>query len=156
MLQGAASPKEAQKLCMPLALATDGVSPFHYSSRSMWPIVLTNLHLPPGMRHSVNSMHLSMIVPGPKAPDDLAPYLAVIVDELLLLYFQGVQVPAASGDCARTVRAMLIKVVSDLPGLMKVIRAVQTGAKVCIVKATPFKTIAWTHSFQALLGSISK
>jgi hypothetical protein len=49
-----------------LGLATDGVNPYGHnaSSYSIWPIMLTNLNLPPWLAIKATHMILSCIIPG--------------------------------------------------------------------------------------------
>jgi hypothetical protein len=51
-----------------LEFCADGVNPYRRQSYSMWFGALSILNLPPAMRHSVDTMHLCFIVPGPKKP----------------------------------------------------------------------------------------
>lgn len=46
----------------------DGVNPFHRGSYSMWFGALSILNLLLAARHSVDTMHLCFIVPGPDKP----------------------------------------------------------------------------------------
>ena len=107
---------------VPLGLSLDGVSPYDHSTHSMWPVALVNYHLPPEIRFQVSNCWLAMVIPGPKAPNDLAPFLNIVIDELLLLEHLGV---ATSTGVAR---ARLITVISDLPGTIKAFRLVGVGS----------------------------
>lgn len=70
-----------------LALCTDGVNPFAHNrvTYSMWPVMLTLLNLPRNLRNRFASILLVGIIPanGTKEPQNLNPYLDVLVDELL-------------------------------------------------------------------------
>jgi hypothetical protein len=49
-----------------LGLATDGVNPYGHNatSYSIWPVLLTNLNLPPWLATKATHMILSCIIPG--------------------------------------------------------------------------------------------
>ena len=51
-----------------LQFCADGVNPYKRKSYSMWFGALSILNLPPAIRHTVATMHLCFIVPGPKKP----------------------------------------------------------------------------------------
>ena len=51
-----------------LEFCADGVNPYKRKSYSMWFGALSILNLPPASRHTVDTMHLCFIVPGPKKP----------------------------------------------------------------------------------------
>ena len=48
-----------------LEFCADGVNPYKRKSYSMWFGALSILNLPPALRHSVDTLHLCFIVPGP-------------------------------------------------------------------------------------------
>lgn len=66
------------------AICTDGLCPFAHEKNTytMWPIFLIPLNLPHRLRSNSGSMMLTGIVPGPKEPEDLDPYLDLIVDDI--------------------------------------------------------------------------
>jgi hypothetical protein len=51
-----------------LEFCADGVNPYKRKAYSMWFGALSIMNLPPAARHSVDTMHLCFIVPGPKKP----------------------------------------------------------------------------------------
>ena len=67
------------------ALCTDGMNPFskEKTSYSMWPVTLSLLNLPSDIRTKSTSLFLVGIIPGPKEPKNMNPYLEVLIDELL-------------------------------------------------------------------------
>jgi len=71
------------------AFNTNGVNPFSHNkvSYSMWPMILTVLNLPRSVCHSLANVWLTGIVPGngSKEPNNLDPYLIILVDELLAI-----------------------------------------------------------------------
>ncbi|CAL8465844.1 g5380 [Coccomyxa elongata] len=88
-----------------LEFCADGVNPYKRKSYSMWFGALSILNLPPAARHSVDTMHICFIVPGPKKPSDFFPYLDIVTDELNFLYWEGVPVRRAGweSECTLTV-----------------------------------------------------
>ena len=55
-----------------LEFCADGVNPYKRKAYSMWFGALSILNLTPAVRHSVDTMHLCFIVPGPHKP--VSPY----------------------------------------------------------------------------------
>ena len=51
-----------------LELCADGVSPFKRPQHSMWLAAMSALNLPPFRRHTLDTMHLLFVIPGPKEP----------------------------------------------------------------------------------------
>ena len=64
-------------------LCTDGMNPFikEKTSYSLWPVTLSFLNLPSHVWTKFTS--LMGIIPGPREPKNVDPYLKVLVDELL-------------------------------------------------------------------------
>ena len=65
-----------------------------------------------------------------QAPSDLSSYLNIIADELLNLSYEGVEVRPACSEYSIIIHSVLSNIVSDLPGVMKVMRAASTVALV--------------------------
>ena len=67
------------------AFCTDGLNPYAHekTTYSMWPIFPHPLNLPHHMRMKVGSMLLTGIIPGPKEPNDLDPYMDIVVDDIM-------------------------------------------------------------------------
>ena len=51
-----------------LEFCADGVSPYKKTQHSMWLAAMSALNLPPFLRHTLETMHLCFIIPGPKEP----------------------------------------------------------------------------------------
>lgn len=70
-----------------LSFCTDGTNPFSKErvSYSMWPITLSVLNLPFGVRNNASSLMLAGIIPGKSEPKFLDPYIEVFVDEIRAL-----------------------------------------------------------------------
>jgi hypothetical protein len=75
-----------------LGLATDGVNPYslQQSKYSVWPVVMLNYNLPPHLTMSNAFMWLALIIPGRRHVHNMDIYLQPLIDELQLLWTQGV------------------------------------------------------------------
>lgn len=111
------------ELCVPLSLFTDGVNPNKnmVCQKSMWPIMLTWITLPPSIRQLLGPMLLMGIIPSGKKgaePKSLDPYLSVVVDELLSL----TEFPVYNSyhSAPMTVRVALLQYLCDIPAYSKV------------------------------------
>jgi hypothetical protein len=107
-----------------LSLCVDGMNPFSKErvSYSMWPVTLSVLNLPFGIRNCPSSMILAGIIPGKSEPKDLNPYLDILVDEILDLN---------NSDCYDAYRKEHFKLkidifmtIADYPGMNKVFHCV--------------------------------
>ena len=96
-----------------LALSTDGFNPYRNSNRSIWPIVIQILNLPCRLRNQPSLMMMVGIIPGPTKPKSIQCYLKIIVDELLLLWSNGVSVTDASDNQVCLVKCQLLYTVAD-------------------------------------------
>ena len=59
-----------------LEFCADGVSPYKRKQHSMWLAAMSALNLPPFLRHTLETMHLRFIIPGPKEPVGNPPLLS--------------------------------------------------------------------------------
>src|SRR5207249_2183860 len=75
-----------------VSMSTDGFNPFPGAKRTVWPIVFSVLNLPETIRMKHQMLIVSAVLPGPNKVQDFQPYLHVIVDELEMLYRQGILV----------------------------------------------------------------
>ncbi|CCX14492.1 Similar to transposase domain-containing protein [Coprinopsis cinerea okayama7 len=67
---------------MGFTLSTDGVKVFKTRSQfNIWPVMLTNLNLPPSIRSLKRNQILCGFIPGPKNPKDIHAFLASLVTE---------------------------------------------------------------------------
>ncbi|GJY31198.1 uncharacterized protein Tco_0414693 [Tanacetum coccineum] len=100
-----------------LGLASDGFNPFRTmsTSHSTWPVVLIPYNLPPWICMKQQSLILSSIIPGGKAPgDDIDIYLIPLIKELKLLW-KGVDAYDAFSKEKFKLRASLLWTVNDFP-----------------------------------------
>lgn len=120
-----------------LGLATDGVNPYGRQSAawSTWPVVLINYNLPPWLLMKTSHLMVVLLVPGPKKPESLDPYLKIIIDELLTLWSTGIEVydvsRALHNEQRFTLRAILMWTTSDWPGLYELSGLQVSGYAAC-------------------------
>jgi len=67
-----------------LSLCADGTNPFSKERvvYSMWPITLSILNLPRQIQNLPGSIVLAGIIPGKSEPQNMDPYMEILVDEL--------------------------------------------------------------------------
>ncbi|CAM8926030.1 unnamed protein product [Rhodiola kirilowii] len=101
-----------------LGLSTDGVNPHGNlsSQHSTWPVILVIYNLPPRLTMKRRYMMLSLLISGPKQPgNDIEVYLAPLIDDLKLLWNEGVRTFDASRQEYFNMRAMLMCTINDFP-----------------------------------------
>ena len=74
-----------------LAIHYDGVQAQNRHSHSVAPVILFNYNLPPKVGYARHNTLLSMLLPGPREPEDLSSFLCPLVDKLAEL---GDEIPA--------------------------------------------------------------
>jgi len=74
-----------------LLCSTDGFGPFT-SNYSSWPIMAAICNLPPSIR--IKHLLLLGLVPGPKKPPSIHPFLEILVRELAVLE-NGISFPSS-------------------------------------------------------------
>ncbi|CAM8917511.1 unnamed protein product [Rhodiola kirilowii] len=101
-----------------LGLSTDGVNPHGNLStqHSTWPVILVIYNLPPRLTMKRKYMMLSLLISGPRQPgNDIDVYLAPLIEDLKLLWNEGVQTFYASRQEYFNMRAMLMCTINDFP-----------------------------------------
>ncbi|XP_023772644.2 uncharacterized protein LOC111921298 [Lactuca sativa] len=101
-----------------LGLAADGFNPFgnFNSTYSTWPIILTTYNTPPWICMKESSFMLTLLIPGAKSPSkDIDVFVRPLVDELKMLWSEGVQMRDASTNTVFNMRAMLLWTINDFP-----------------------------------------
>ena len=101
-----------------LGLAADGFNPFgnFNNNYSIWPVILTTYNTPPWICMKESSFMLTLLIPGPRSPaKDIDVYLRPLVDELKMLWAEGVQMRDASTNTVFNMRAMLLWTINDFP-----------------------------------------
>ncbi|XP_076885268.1 uncharacterized protein LOC143534737 [Bidens hawaiensis] len=117
-----------------LGLAADGFSPFGNMSLtySMWPIVLTTYNTPPWLCMKESSFMLTLLIPGPKSPGkDIDVFLRPLVDELKMLWEEGVRMRDASTDTIFNMHAALLWTINDFPARSSLSGWSGQGYKAC-------------------------
>nr|XP_017239698.1 PREDICTED: uncharacterized protein LOC108212485 [Daucus carota subsp. sativus] len=101
-----------------LGLSTDGFNPFGHSAvpYSCWPVIVTPYNLPPWMCMKQPYLFLSLMIPGPNSPGkNLDVYLRPLIDELKVLWRDGVQTWDVSTKSNFNLKAALMWTISDFP-----------------------------------------
>ncbi|XP_043814844.1 uncharacterized protein LOC110601419 [Manihot esculenta] len=101
-----------------LGLCTDGFNPFGQRSKpySCWPVIVVVYNLPPWMAMKKPYIFLNMVIPGPKSPGkSLDVFLRPLIDELKLLWHEGVWTHDANSNQNFQMKAALLWTISDFP-----------------------------------------
>ncbi|XP_016452815.2 uncharacterized protein LOC107777332 [Nicotiana tabacum] len=101
-----------------LGLASDGFNPFRTMriSHSTWLVILMVYNLPPWMCMKPEYCMLSLLIPGPRLPEnDIDIYLQPLIEELNVLWESGVETYDASRNQTFQMRAALLWTISDFP-----------------------------------------
>ncbi|BFG30193.1 hypothetical protein CerSpe_164670 [Prunus speciosa] len=117
-----------------LALSSDGFNPHSsLSSRySCWPVMLVTYNLPPWLCMKRKFMMLTLLISGPKQPEnDIDVYLEPLIDDLKSLWdgIRGVY-DAHIGEYF-TLRAALLWTINDFPAYGNLSGCVVKGYKAC-------------------------
>ena len=122
----------------------------------MWPIMLTVLNLPRHVRNTFSNFALAGIIPsnGTGEPKHIAPFLDVVVNELLLL---SSSMYDAYHDAPFSLTAQVLNYVLDYPGLAKVFSMTDSGSYlVFITRYTYMSTFFYVLSRVKILARICK
>nr|KYP50097.1 hypothetical protein KK1_028172 [Cajanus cajan] len=100
-----------------LGLCADGFTPFNQGKPySCWPIIITPYNLPPELCMMTPYMFLTLIIPGPHNPKgEIDVYLQPLIDELQLLWNDGVITYDASKKQNFLLKAALMWTINDFP-----------------------------------------
>jgi len=101
-----------------LGLCADGFNPFSQSATpySCWPVIVTPYNLPPEMCMTTPYMFLTCIIPGPHNPKSrIDIYLKPLIDELKMLWQEGVETYDISKKQNFQMRAALMWTINDFP-----------------------------------------
>ncbi|XP_074283940.1 uncharacterized protein LOC141608493 [Silene latifolia] len=119
-----------------LGLCTDGMNPFgNLSSQwSTWPVLLTIYNLPPWLCMKRKYLMMSLLISGPRQPgNDIDVYLEPLIDDLKLLWDEGVEVYDAYRRETFNLRAMIFCTINDFPAYGNLSGYTVKGAKACPV-----------------------
>jgi hypothetical protein len=120
---------------------TDGMATFkgHLSGHSMWPHLLKDFNLPPGLLARADLFILFGVTHGPKGPSNVRGVLLAMLEDFESLW-HGVDARDSQTNKCFTVRAVLHSVAGDLPGLSKILEQNDTGSyqacPLCWLKAS--------------------
>ncbi|XP_071687145.1 uncharacterized protein [Rutidosis leptorrhynchoides] len=117
-----------------LGLAADGFNTFGNMNNpySMWPVILTTYNTPPWICMKESSLMLTLLIPGPKSPGkDIDVYLRPLVDELKILWSEGVVTHDSVTNTYFQMKAMLIWTINDYPARSSLSGWSGQGYKAC-------------------------
>ncbi|CAL2266081.1 unnamed protein product [Prunus armeniaca] len=117
-----------------LALSSDGFNPHSsLSSRySCWPVILVTYNLPPWLCIKRKFMMLTLLISGPKQPEnDIDVYLEPLIDDLKSLWDGIGGVYDAHNGEYFTLRAALMWTINDFPAYGNLSGCVVKGYKAC-------------------------
>ena len=100
--------------------STDGMNPFgNMSSRhSTWPVTLCIYNLPPWLCMKRKYIMMPVLIQGPRQPgNDIDVYLKPLIEDLLVLWNDGVRVWDENKRETFVLRAMLFVTINDYPCL---------------------------------------
>ncbi|XP_021758669.1 uncharacterized protein LOC110723633 [Chenopodium quinoa] len=123
-----------EKRNLRLALSTDGFNPFGSmsSTYSTWPVMLVTYNLPPSLCMKRRYMFLSLLISGPKQPgNDIDVYLAPLIDDLIMLWEEGVEVFDAHRNEKFNLKAMLFCSIQDFPAYGNLLGYTVKGETAC-------------------------
>ncbi|XP_057445010.1 uncharacterized protein LOC130737272 [Lotus japonicus] len=101
-----------------LGLFSDGFMPFGNGAKpySCWPVIVTPYNIPPELCMTTPYMFLTLIIPGPDNPKEkIDVYLQPLIDELKLLWNEGVVTYDISKKQNFIMKAALMWTVNDFP-----------------------------------------
>ncbi|XP_071705298.1 uncharacterized protein [Rutidosis leptorrhynchoides] len=101
-----------------LGLVADGFNPFGNMNNPyiMWPVILTTYNTPPWICMKESSLMSTLLIPGPKSPGkDIDVYLRPLVDELKILWSEGVVTHDSVTNTYFQMKAMIIWTINDYP-----------------------------------------
>ncbi|KAK9053298.1 hypothetical protein SSX86_029931 [Deinandra increscens subsp. villosa] len=117
-----------------LGLASDGFNPFGAMSLSysMWPVVLIPYNMPPWKSMVDASFMLTLLIPGKNSPrNNIDVYLRPLVDELKLLWDEGVETYDCDSKKIFNMRAALLWTINDFPAYGYLSGWKTSGYKAC-------------------------
>ena len=104
-----------------LGLSLDGFPLFSKSNLSAWPIILTNLNLPPDVRTHLVHVLCFGVIPAPTAVKDTDSFLYPLYCELVKLA-SGISTLDLDKNELFLLRVFIILVFGDMPAIAKVMR----------------------------------
>jgi len=117
-----------------LIIATYGFNPFRSMncSYSIWHVIAIPVNFPPWLCMKQPNFMLSLLIPGPKSPGaDIDFFLEPLVDDLELLFEEGVTTYDASRKDFFHLRAVVHSTITDLPGMSTLAGCATSGELGC-------------------------
>ncbi|KAL0539850.1 hypothetical protein IC582_024071 [Cucumis melo] len=117
-----------------LGLSTDGINPFGdlSSNYSCWPVITTIYNLPPWLCMRRKHLMLTMLISGPKQLGyDINTYLAPLIDDLKILWEEGIRCFDVYKEEYFTLRAVLLWTINDFPAYDNLCGCSVKGFKAC-------------------------
>ncbi len=105
---------------MRICLCTDGMNPFGdmSSTHSTWPVLIANYNLPPWLCFKRKYIMLCLLIQGPRQPgNDIDVFLEPVIDDLEILWKEGVETWDAYGQENFKLRVLLFCTINDYPAL---------------------------------------
>ena len=111
----------AENRSLAFAVCLDGLNPFsrEKNSYSVCPMFLMNLNLPPHIRKLAGSIMLTGIIPGPREPKHIDPYVDVLVDDIM--HLNTLKVHDGYRNETFSLKADIVLNIFDYPGQNKVL-----------------------------------
>jgi hypothetical protein len=127
-------------------MSLDGVQVTNMHHHEVTPVIVINLNLPPEERYKVVNILASIIIPGPKKPNDLDTFLRSLVDELKQLD-RGVKAFDANTGQEFILRAWVTMVTGDGPAIAEAIGFKRPGNayrpyRHCTIKGTSMASVS--------------
>src|SRR5512141_93473 len=119
---------------MRICLCTDGMNPFGdmSSTHSTWPVLIANYNLPPWLCFKRKYIMLCLLIQGPRQPgSDIDVFLEPVIDDLEILWKEGVETWDAYGQENFKLRVLLFCTINDYPALGNLSGQTIKGKKAC-------------------------
>ena len=119
---------------MRICLCTDGMNPFGdmSSTHSTWPVLIANYNLPPWLCFKRKYIMLCLLIQGPRQPgNDIDVFLEPVIDDLEILWKEGVETWDAYGQENFKLRVLLFCTINDYPALGNLFGQTIKGKKAC-------------------------
>ncbi|KAL0537024.1 hypothetical protein IC582_025992 [Cucumis melo] len=116
------------------------------SKYSCWPIVMVIYNLPPWLCMKRKYMMLSMLISEPKQPrDDIGTYLAPLIEDIKLLWENGVECYDAYQEEVFNLRSVLLCTINDFPTYGNLSGCCVKGYKACPIFGYNTNSIRLRH-----------
>lgn len=131
-----------------LRLCADRFAQFDKTSKnySCWPIIVTPYNLPPWMCMRREFLFLTIIIPGPSNPkNNIDVYLQQLIDDLKVLWNDGVMTYDVSLQQIFFMKACLIWTINDFPAYEMLSGWMTMGKLACPICMNNSKAFTLTH-----------